>query len=125
MKENKTKGLTEGKKVILKKGSPKEAAFTITDGESCVVGVSKKGYVALLTLGKNDFFGHVPFMEMGHEPRSAFVMASKDLKVNALDMGNLQGEYNNLSETFKNVILNTTACVLMTTRMAYYLHEKK
>lgn len=125
MKENKTKGLTEGKKVILKKGSSKEGAFTITDGESCVVGQSKKGYVALLTLGKNDFFGHVPFMDMGHEPRSALVMASKDLKVNMLDMGNLQGEYNNLSETFKNVILNTTACVLMATRMAYYLHEKK
>jgi CRP-like cAMP-binding protein len=125
MKEDKTKGLTKGKKVILKKGSSKEGAFTIIDGETCVVGQTKKGYLALLTLGKNDVFGHVPFMDMGHEPRSALVMASKDLEVNKLDTDNLQGEYDNLSETFKNLILNTTTCVFMTTRMAYYLHEKK
>ncbi len=125
MKKDKTKGLTEGKKVIMKKGSSKAGAFTIIDGETCVLGQSKRGYVALLTLGKNEVFGYVPFMDMGHEPRSASVMASKDLKVNKLDMANLQREYNNLSETFKNLIVNTTTCVFMTTRMAYYQHEKK
>lgn len=124
-KKGKGKELVEGKKVILKKGSSKEAAFTITDGETCVVGESKKAHIPLFILTKNDVFGYVPFIDMGHEPRSASVMASQDLTVSKVDVENLQTEYDNLSETFRNLILNTSTCVFMTTRMAYHYHDKK
>ena len=125
MRKDRSKELTKGKKALLKRGSSKKGAFTITDGETCVVGKSKRGPLALVTLKEKDVFGNLPFLDMGHEPRSASVMASENLKVNKLDVESMQEEYDNLSETFRNLIFNAGSCIFMTTRMAYHLHEKR
>jgi len=122
-KEDKGKELIKGKKLMLKKGSLKEEAFTIIDGESCVVGHSKKSHIPLFTLTEKDVFGYVPFIDIGHEPRHASVMASKDLHVNKLDVESLKKEFDSLSDTLKNLILNTSTCIYTTTRMAYHLYE--
>lgn len=123
MKEDKSKELIKDKKLMMKKGSPKEDAFTIIDGESCVVGHSKKSHIPLFTLTEKDVFGYVPFIDIGHEPRYASVMASKDLHVNKLDIESLNKEFDSLSDTLKNMILNTSTCIYTTTRMTYHLHE--
>jgi hypothetical protein len=122
-KEDKGKELIKGKQLMLKKGSSKEEAFTIIDGESCVVGHSKKSHIPLFTLTEKDVFGYVPFIDIGHEPRFASVMASKDLHVNKLDVESLKKEFDSLSDTLKNIILNTSTCIYTTTRMAYHLYE--
>ncbi len=123
-KETKSKEMTKGKKVIMKMGSTNKTAFIITGGETCVVGKSKRGHLPLLTLKKDDVFGHLPFIQMGHEPRSASVMAADNLKVSKLDLEAIQKEYDNLSGTFRNLIFNASACVFATTKMAYRRHEK-
>lgn len=123
MKEDKSKELIKGKKLIMKKGSLKEGAFTIIDGESCVVGHSKKSHIPLFTLTEKDVFGYVPFIDIGHEPRYASVMASKDLHVNKLDVESLNKEFDSLSDTLKTMILNTGTCIYTTTRMVYHLYE--
>ena len=125
MKEDKTKGFTKDKKVIIEKGSSTKEAFTIVEGEAYVIGQTRKGYLPLLTLEKDEFFGYMPFTDMYHEPRSALVLASKDLKVNRLDMEGLQKEYKQLSGTFRNMIYTTCACIFMTTKLLYNLHEGK
>jgi hypothetical protein len=122
-KEDKSKELIEGKKLMMKKGSTKEGAFTITGGESCVVGHSKKSHIPLFTLTEKDVFGHVPFIDIGHEPRFASVMASKNLHVNKLDVESLNKEFDSLSDTLRNMIHNTSTCIYTTTRMVYHLHE--
>ena len=122
---NRNEELTKGKKVILKGGSSRNEAFTIRDGETCVVGKSKKGPLALVTLKKEDVFGNLPFLDIGHEPRSASVMASKDIKVDKLDAESMQKEYNCLSEILRNLIFNVSTYLFMTTRMAYRLHEQQ
>jgi CRP-like cAMP-binding protein len=123
MKEDKSKELIKDKKLIMKKGSLKEGAFTIIDGESCVIGHSKKSHIPLFTLTEKDVFGCVPFIDIGHEPRYASVMASKDLHVNKLDVESLKKEFDSLSDTLKNMILNTSTCIYTTTRMVYHLYE--
>lgn len=125
MKEDKTKGFTKDKKVIIEKGSSTKEAFTIVEGKAYVIGQTRKGYLPLLTLEKDEFFGYMPFMDMYHEPRSALVLASKDLKVNRLDMESLQKEYEQLSGTFRNMIYTICACIFMTTKLVYHLHEGK
>jgi CRP-like cAMP-binding protein len=124
---NKTKGkeLTKGKKVIMKSGSSKKQAFIITGGETCVVGQSKRGHLPLLTLKRDDVFGHFPFLQTGHEPRSASVLATDNLKVSKLDVDAIQKEYDNLSGTFRNMIFSASGCVFSTTKKAYRLHEKR
>lgn len=125
VKHDNTKKMTKGKKVIIKKGSTKKGLFTIAEGEACVVGLSKRGPLALVMLGEGDFFGHAPFIDLGHEPRAASVMGSKDLKAKKLDLTGIQKEYENLSTTLRNLIYNANHFTVLTTRMAYHLHEKK
>jgi len=51
-------------------------------------------------------------------------MASKDLKVDNLDITGLQKEYDSLSTTFRNLIFNVATCVSVTTRFVYQLYER-
>jgi len=119
------KGFTKNKKIVIEKGSSKQEAFAIVEGETYVIGQSQKGYLPLLTLEKDEVFGYTPFADMGHEPRSALILASKDLKAHKLDTESIQKEYENLSGTFRNMIYNSCMCTFLTTKMAYHLHELK
>jgi CRP-like cAMP-binding protein len=119
------KELMKDKKVILKRGAPEKKAFKIDSGELCVLGESKKGPLALLLLQKGDIFGSLPFLDLGHEPRSASVMATEDSSLDELDAMTLQEEYERLSEVFRNLVFNISTYIFMTTRMAYHLHEKR
>ena len=119
------KGFTKNKKMVMEKGSSKQEAFAIVEGETYVIGQSQKGYLPLLTLEKDEVFGYTTFADMGHEPRSALILASKDLKAHKLDTESIQKEYENLSGTFRNMIYNSCMCTLLTTKMAYHLHELK
>lgn len=125
VKEDKTKLFTKDKKVLIKKGSSTKEVFNIMEGEAYVIGLTRKGSLPLLTLEKNEFFGYMPFMDMYHEPRSALVLASKNLKINKLDLASLEKEYEQLSDTFRNMISSACACIFVTTKLAYHLHERK
>ena len=108
----------KGKKRLIKQGNSDERIFTITEGESYIVRQTKSGYVPLANLYKGDFFGLVPFIDIGHEPFSASVFGSDDLKVNKMDTDSLQQEYQKLSTTFKNIIEHLATCVSVTTMLA-------
>lgn len=110
---------------IIKKGCTKEKLFIITEGEAIVVKTNSKGNLPLLTLGKGDFFGYVPFWEIGHEPRSASVYGSKDLKANKLKLEKLQMEYDNLSGTFKNLIDNVSSYISLSTRILSHSNNEE
>ena len=110
--------LRKGKKVIIEKGSSKEEIFTIKEGETYVIGKTPEGDLPLFILQKNDVFGNLPFMDISHEPRSAAVLASQDLKVDKLDPEKIRQEFDQLSGTFKNLIFDLGTCVSETTRLA-------
>jgi len=124
-KEGTTKGLPKDKKVIIEKGSTKNEAFSILQGEAYVFGQAGKDYVPLLTLEKDEVFGYMPFMEIGHEPGSALILASNDLEVNKLDTEGLQKDYEQLSATTRNMMYNICTCIFVTTKLAYHLYEGK
>ncbi|MCK4987846.1 MAG: hypothetical protein KAS40_20070, partial [Desulfobacterales bacterium] len=72
-------------------------------------------YMPLAQLKKGDFFGRVPFLDMGHEPYSAAVFSSQDLKLAAVDSEKLQSEHEGLSSTIKNIIEHLATSVSVTT----------
>ncbi len=125
VKSDLNKEFMKDKKVILKKGAPEKKAFKVDSGELCVIGESKKGPLPLLLLQKGDIFGSLPFLDLGHEPHSASVMASEDASLDEFDAMILQEEYERLSEVFRNLVFNISTYIFMTTRMAYHLHEKR
>ena len=64
---------------------------------------------------KDDFFGNVPFIDLGHEPLNATITASKNLEFHKLDADNLQSEYEGLPNTFRSIVDNVSQCVSVTT----------
>jgi len=52
---------------------------------------------------------------MGHEPYSAAVFSSDDLKLAAVDTEKLQSEHERLSSTLKNIIEHLATSISVTT----------
>ena len=105
-------------KQMIAQGENVEGLFTITEGEAHIARNTENGYVPLASLYPGDFFGHVPFLDMGQEPHSASVFGSKDLKMSEMDPYILEKEYNQLSYTFKSFIEHLANCILATSMLA-------
>lgn len=112
------------KKAIIEQGKKEERIFTITKGTASIVRKTESGHVPLLQLGKGDFFGHLPFLKMGHEPHAASVFASNDFKVAPLDADSLQKEHASLSSSFRNIMENVVTCISVSTMLACEYHKK-
>ena len=107
--------LIKGKKMALKEGQQEERLFRIRDGEVVVARSFGSGYVPLAHLQKGDFFGHIPFITIGHEPFAAAVFSSPSLKLAAVDSQKITAEYKRLSATLRNIIEHLAACISATT----------
>ncbi len=118
MKKNSFDELTKNKKVVIEQGKSEDRAFTITNGNVVIARETDSGFIPLSNMGKGDYFGNIPFINMGHEPHNAYVFASKDLKLSPIDLKKLRQEYDDLSQTFKNIIENTATCISVTTLLA-------
>ncbi len=116
--KNDTVKLPDDKKLVLKQGSSKEGAYLITQGKAHVVRRTRNGYLPLISLEQGDIFGNIPFINMGHEPQHASIIASADLKVNKFDVKALQRDYKQLSGIFRNLIESVCTCISVTTRLA-------
>lgn len=114
----------EDKKAVLKQGASEENLYIIREGSASVVRHEEMRRFPLVQLLKGDFFGRIPFLDLGHEPEFASVMASGDLKVSKIDMAQFQNEYSQLSTTFKNFVDNVATCVLVTTQVVCNYQNK-
>ena len=101
--------------MIIKQGAQDEKAFSIATGEIYVVIETSKGLISLIKLNKKDVFGHVPFIDIGHEPRLASILGSGDLEIRSIDTDKLQKEHANLSRTFKHLIEHSCNSISVTT----------
>jgi hypothetical protein len=80
--------------------------------------------VPLAHLEKGDFFGRVPFLDMGNEPQAASVFASPNLKLAALDPQALQKEHDSLSSTLQYVLAHLATSISVTTLIACEYYKK-
>jgi len=117
-------GLIRGKKTLIKQGQAENRLFRITSGKAYVARETDFGIVPVARLQPGDFFGHVPFLDMGQEPNSASVFASKDLKLSALDPKALQKDHEKLSSTLQNIIAHLASCISVTTLIASDYYKK-
>ena len=108
-------GLIKSKKQLIKQGQNEERLFIIKDGEAIIARQTENGYVPLAQLKKGDYFGKIPFLDMGHEPYSAAVFSSENLKLAAVNTDKLKSEHEALSSTLKNIIEHLATSVSVTT----------
>ncbi len=124
MKQPLTK-LPKGCEILFPSSSKKEEAFVVQEGEAYLVGQVEKETFPLMTLQKDDAFGNLPLMDMGHEPRNAFVAAPKGTRVRRMDLSEIEESFDQLSPTMRGMILNISTCISLTTRLAYILKKDK
>ncbi len=92
-----------------------DAAYQIQNGQAVVVRRINNGFIKLCELETNDVVGHIPFLNTCHEPHSATVYVSSDFEFKPIDLKSVRKEYNQMSQTFKNVIQHTTTSISVTT----------
>ncbi len=124
-KEDKISNSTEDQQIFIEKGSSQEELFTIVKGEAVLMVESQKKKLPLLILKKRDTFGHIPFMDIGHEPRSASIVGLNDLKIEQIDTEQIKEEYNKLSSKLKGLIYHMGTCISMTTSLVQHLYKLK
>ena len=117
-------GLIQGKKTLIKQGQDENRLFRIRSGDAYVARETDVGFVPVAHLKAGDFFGHIPFLDMGQEPFSASVFASKDLKISALDPKALQEDHAKLSSTLQNILAHLATCISVTTLIATDYYKK-
>jgi CRP-like cAMP-binding protein len=105
----------KNKKQLIKQGQDEDRLFTIKAGKVVIARQIENGYVPLAELKKGDYFGRIPYMDMGHEPYSAAVFSSNDLKLAAVDTQKLESEHQGLSSTLKNIIEHLATSVSVST----------
>jgi CRP-like cAMP-binding protein len=110
--------LIKGKKTLIKQGRDENRLFRIRSGEAYIARETDVGIVPIASLQEGDFFGHIPFLDMGQEPYSASVIASNDLKLSAMDPKALQAEHEKLSSTLQNILAHLATCISITTLVA-------
>jgi CRP-like cAMP-binding protein/uncharacterized membrane protein len=92
--------------------------FKIQQGKVFVIRYEGQKRVCLATLGINDFFGQIPFLDFNHEPHGAMVLGSKDIETIEMDTDVFNEEYNNTSVIVKNIIANAGESLSVTTKLA-------
>ncbi len=115
----------EGKKQLIKQGQEEERLFIIKNGEAVIARQTDNGYVPLAQLKKGDFFGRIPFLDMGHEPYSAAVFSADNLKLAAVDVKKLESEHQGLSSTLKNIIGHMATSVSVSTMVICNFQKQK
>jgi len=112
------------KKPFIKQGDSEAKLYVIEEGEACAVRQTEFGHVPLANFAKDDFFGNVPFLDMGQEPYSASILGSEDLKVKEMDIEHFRSEHDRLSASFKNIVEHLGTCIAVTTKMASDIQKK-
>jgi CRP-like cAMP-binding protein len=112
------------KKAVIDQGKNEERVFAITRGNASIARKVENSYVPLAELQKGDFFGHFPFLKMGHEPHAAAVFASQDLKISPIDVAGIVAEHETLPNSFRHIIEHLATCISVTTMIACGNHEK-
>jgi CRP-like cAMP-binding protein len=116
--------LIQDKKVALKEGQNEDRLFQIREGEAVVARSTESGYLPLAHLQKGDFFGNIPFLTLGHEPHSAAVFSTADLKLAVVDIPAMEEAQQHLSSTLRHIIQHSAACISATTLVAINLFNK-
>ncbi len=123
-KDKKIGQLLQDKKVLIKQGQDEKRMFRIRSGHAYIARETESGVVPIACLQEGDYIGHIPFLDLGHEPYSASIFASPDLKLSAMDPKELQREHDKLSSTLKNIISHLTTSISVTTLIAGDYYKK-
>jgi len=101
-----------------------EKIFKITSGQAKVVRKEGRQSIELCHLSKGDIVGNIPFLQISHEPFSAEVYIDDAFEAAELDLAIIKEEYDNLSDTLRNMVQHTATCTSATTQRVVDIYKK-
>ena len=107
-------GLLNNRRQVMKQGQSEKRLFRIREGSAIVAQDINGVTVPLVTLRPGDFFGSLPFLNLGQEPHSASVYATNDMKIHAMNTDKLTEEYDRLPSMLRNLIEHQATCISVT-----------
>ena len=122
--DKKIADFVKGKKILIKQGHAEKRLFRVRAGQAYIARETDAGIVPIGCLQKGDYFGHIPFLDIGQEPYSASIFASPDLKLSSMDPQELQREHDKLSSTLKNILAHLSTSISVTTLIACDFYNK-
>ena len=122
--DKKIADFVKGKKILIKQGHAEKRLFRVRAGQAHIARETDAGIVPIGCLQKGDYFGHIPFLDIGQEPYSASIFASPDLKLSSMDPQELQREHDKLSSTLKNILAHLSTSISVTTLIACDFYNK-
>ena len=122
--DKKIANLVKGKKVLIKQGKDEKRLFRVRSGQAYIAREIDAGAVPVACLQKGDYFGHIPFLDVGQEPFSASIYASPDLKLSSEDPSDLRKEHDKLSSTLKNILAHLSTSISVTTLTTCEFYKK-
>lgn len=112
--KRKVSGLLTNRRQVMKQGQKEKRLFRIREGSAVVAQEIDGVPVPLVTLRPGDFFGSIPFLNLGQEPHSASVYATNDMKIHAINTDKLTAEYERLPSMLRNLIEHQATCISVT-----------
>ncbi|PIP37913.1 MAG: hypothetical protein COX19_15335 [Desulfobacterales bacterium CG23_combo_of_CG06-09_8_20_14_all_51_8] len=94
---------------------PEDKILKIVSGRAVIAKQINDHFIELCELAPEDVIGNIPFLGTSHEPHSAMVFVSDPFQVSSIDLIDLKEEYDELSQTFKNMIVHTSTSLSVTT----------
>jgi CRP-like cAMP-binding protein len=104
--------------------APEEMLQVIRSGEVWVHRNTPKP-LTLAKLGRDDFFGNLPFLHLRQEPEFAGIYAEEGVETESVSVAPLKKAYAGMSLTFKNIVDNVAACVSVTTELLSAVSEQR
>ncbi len=124
MGKNRLNEFVKNRNLVIKQGAKDIKTYRINQGNAYIVRRSDSIQVPLVKLGKEDYFGTFPFLDIGHEPYSAAVYGSEDLRYSEVDIRVIQKEYDQLSSTVKRIIENIAMNISVTSVLVTDMQKK-
>jgi len=111
-------------KPFMKDDKEDNRVHKVKNGEAIVVRIVDSRFLQLCLMKKDDILGYIPFLSTPHEPHSASVYVSNDFESEEIDLKDIKEEYDQLSDTFKNMIQHTATSISVTTGRVVDLVKK-
>lgn len=110
----KATGILNNRRQVMKQGQSEKRLFRIREGSAVVAQDINGVTIPLVMLRPGDFFGSLPFLNIGQEPHSAAVYATNNMKIHAVDTDKLTAEYDRLPSMLRNLIEHQATCISVT-----------
>lgn len=118
------KGDVNNLKPLITEKQNEEKVFRITAGEAMVVRKEGKQFIPLCHFSKGDIVGNVPFLNPSHEPYTAEVHVNDAFSADDIELADIKEEYDNLSDTLRNMVQHTATCTSVTTKRVIDMYKK-